>query len=1054
MSALNMTRRNFVELAAITGAAATLTSVGTRQALAEDATTAAAGGSIKRVRTCCRGCGKMECGVWVTVQDGKCVKVEGDQSAFQSSGNCCGKSQASIQAAYHPDRIYHPVKRTNPKGEEAGWVRISWDEAFQTIGETLVSVTAKYGDTSFFGMCGTSRQWVYAPYCFYKWLFRSPNSHVASEICKGPRRFVGWITSVDGSPWMATRDDPRVYLQWGTAQENSNYDDSCRNIVDAFTKAETHINVDARLTGSSKEADYWLNVRPGTDGALAMAMEKLIIDEDLVDWKFIKRWTNAPILVCADMEPTGGRYLDLSNSNLTAPDGSGAPAAIYGGKYKTRLLKECDVVAGGSCYRFYAWNKLANNGAGGLVYWDTETTQWEGCAHVAPTRDQMTKVYAGTPNEGWVPPLSYSELEDAGIDFDMTGEHTVTLADGTSHKVKPVWAYLVDSLSECTLDWCKEKTGVDPELVRGATLAYATRPAGQEWGNGGVNLNLSPDQEGNPFQTVRSVMHISYLTGNFDVPAGNRGLTRSPVDEQYTSVPGSNMPGLVRQQLNLMGTVPPIMANPGHEAENGTFNSTMASGDMAAAMNMLPDAYEQYKPMLSNDKFPMISYYNEWADATMIWEAATEGDPYPVRCGINESGSFMNMSNSQLAWKGLQSLDFWVDINMFHHPGTEMADIVLPCTHWTEINNVRVSQGGSGGIGATVQCVEPPADTLFDHDISCRIFEAVFNVDHRMSALWTLPNDTTVMFPHDNLDRMNDAFKGDYEKGIHKWPTWDAYVEDFEKNGWFIAKELEPDRWGTYRRYETGWMRMGKDAHTGKCWNTLDKNFGFPTPSALVELWPIVFESIGLDEANRLEPGHHDFWKEIMPSYEPAASHPDAGNVDLEEYPFNLTTGRRIPVYFHSEHRQLPWCREQWPVPRCEINPTDAKTLGVEQGDWVWIETEWGKVRQSVDLYAGIRKGCANAEHAWWYPELPGPTHGFELSNIEMIWDPKGQDKFISSHHMRGVPAKIYKATAANCPNGHVIPVAPEDGTEIIYSSSDPRLKEWLPLSMEERDAQ
>jgi sulfite dehydrogenase (quinone) subunit SoeA len=1053
MSRLSMTRRSFVKAAVVAGAATAMSTTAGFTALAANEEAAAAGGEVKRVRTCCRGCGKMECGVWVTVQDGRCVKVEGDQSSFQSSGNCCGKSQSSIQAAYHPDRIYYPKKRTNPKGEEAGWQRITWDEAFELIGENLVATTDKYGDTSFFGMCGTSRQWVYAPYCFYKWLFRSPNAHVASEICKGPRRFVGWITCVDGSPWMAVRDNPRVYLQWGTAQENSNYDDSCRNVVDAFTKADVHINVDARLTGSSKEADYWLNIKPGTDGALAMAMEKLIIDEDLVDWKFIERWTNAPILVCADMEPTGGRYLDLSNSNLTASDGSGAAAALYGGKYKTRLLKECDVVSGGSCYRFYAWNKKANDGQGGLVYWDTETTQWQGCQHVAPARSEMTVVYEGTPNEGYVPELSYDELAAAGIEFDLTGTHTVTLADGSTHTVKPVWTYLIESLQDCTLDWCHEKTGLDPELVRKATLAYATRLTGQKWGNGGVGLNLSPDQEGNCFQTVRSVMHISYLTGNFDIPAGNRGLTRAPVDEQYTSVPGSNMPGLVRQQLNMLGSVPAVMANPGHASENGAFGAAMAAGNTAQAMDLLPDAYEQYKGALSNSEFPMISYYNEWSDATMIWEAATEGSPYYVKCGINESGSFMNMSNAQLAWKGLSQLDFWVDINMFHHPGTEMADVVLPCHHWTEINNVRVSQGASGGVGATVQCVEPPADTLFDHDISCRIFEAVYKVDQRMSALWTLPNDTTVLFPHDNLDRMNDAFKGDYAKGISPWASWDEYVADFQEHGWWEAKELEPDRWGTYRRYETGYMRMGKDAHTGKPWTTLDKNFGFPTPSALLELWPIVFENLGLDEANRLSPGKFDFWDEIMPRYEPAISHPDAGNVDLEEYPFVLTTGRRIPVYFHSEHRQLPWCRELWPAPRCELNPADAERLGVAQGDWVWIETAWGKVRQTVDVYAGIHEGWANCEHAWWYPELPGPTHGFELSNIEMIWNPKGQDKFISSHHMRGVPVKIYKATADNCPNGKVVPCAPEDGTEIIYQSSDARLKSWLPISTEERNA-
>ena len=64
---------------------------------------------------------------------------------------------------------------------------------------------------------------------------------------------------------------------------------------------------------------------------------------------------------------------------------------------------------------------------------------------------------------------------------------------------------------------------------------------------------------------------------------------------------------------------------------------------------------------------------------------------------------------------------------------------------------------------------------------------------------------------------------------------------------------------------------------------------------------------------------------------------------------------------------------------------------------------------------------------------------------LDCIWDPHGRDKQIGSSHMRGVPVKIYKATPENCPDGKVVPCAPEDGTEIIYDASDPRLKEWLP---------
>ena len=1039
MGELNLTRRAFTKLAAVTGAAVACTAAAPNAALAEDAGAAARGDDVKRVRTCCRGCGKMECGVWVTVQNGRAVKVEGDQSSFQSSGNCCGKSQSSIQAAYHPDRIYHPMKRTNPKGEDPGWQRITWDEAMQTIGEKFQQIIDRYGGQSIFNMAGTSRQWVYGPYAFYKWLFDTPNAHVASEICKGPRRLMGWISSVDGAPWMALRDGPRVYVQWGTAPENSNYDDSCRNLVDKMAEADVHICIDPRLSGSGKEADYWLNLKPGTDGALALCWQHIIIEHDLVDWEFVKRWTDASLLVVEDMEPTGGRYIDLSSPVQVPP-----LEDLIGTKLKTRLLKESDLKEGGSPHKFYAWNKNANDGAGGLVYWDADATQWEGCNHVAPTRDQMEVVYKGTSQEGYLPPLSYWELEEAGIDFDLKGTHEIELADGTKHVAKPVWAYLEESVKECTTEWCQEKTGLDPALVEEACLAWATRPEGQTYGNGGIHLNLAPDQVGNCAQTVRAVLHLSYMTGNFDGPAGNRGLTRTPVDEQATAAPGVNMPQEVKWTLK------------GMEAITGEPQCPpFYLPDVKLEPTNIPDRREILSNMVGAEKFPILPYYNEWADATCIWEACINGDPYPLKGGINESGSFMNMSNATLAWEALSKLDFWVDINMFHHPGTEMADIILPCQHWTELNNIRVSQGASGGIGLTQRAIEPPADTKFDYDINRLIFEALEKQGNPNGTWMSIKGDGPGAYHHD--DRLEEWFQAHNEKSGFdtrypgcKWEHFEDFKEDFQENGWINAKEIEPDRWGTYRRFETGWMRMGKDACTAAPWSVDDSgqpvnNFGGPTPNALVEFWSMAFETYCIDMANEFEPGKFDPIKEMMPNYEPPASSADGGKIDLEEYPIILTTGRRIPVYFHSEHRQLPWCRELWPAPRLEMNPADAAELGLEQGDWAWIETEWGKVRQSVDLYHGIAKGWANAEHAWWFPELPAPTHGCMLSNIECIWDPHGQDKFISSHHMRGVPVKIYKATPENCPDGKVIPCAPEDGTEIIYDASDPRLKEWLP---------
>ena len=261
--------------------------------------------------------------------------------------------------------------------------------------------------------------------------------------------------------------------------------------------------------------------------------------------------------------------------------------------------------------------------------------------------------------------------------------------------------------------------------------------------------------------------------------------------------------------------------------------------------------------MVGAEKFPILPYYNEWADATCIWEACINGDPYPLKGGINESGSFMNMSNATLAWEALSKLDFWVDINMFHHPGTEMADIILPCQHWTELNNIRVSQGASGGIGLTQRAIEPPADTKFDYDINRLIFEALEKQGNPNGTWMSIKGDGPGAYHHD--DRLEEWFQAHNEKSGFdtrypgcKWEHFEDFKEDFQENGWINAKEIEPDRWGTYRRFETGWMRMGKDACTAAPWSVDDSgqpvnNFGCPTPNALVEFWSMAFETYCID---------------------------------------------------------------------------------------------------------------------------------------------------------------------------------------------------------------
>ena len=261
----------------------------------------------------------------------------------------------------------------------------------------------------------------------------------------------------------------------------------------------------------------------------------------------------------------------------------------------------------------------------------------------------------------------------------------------------------------------------------------------------------------------------------------------------------------------------------------------------------------------------------------------------------------------------------------------------------------------------------------------------------------------------------------------------------YQEHGTWNMKEVFPDDWGSYRRYEIG-QACRKAPHQQP--TKLDINIpGFPTPTMKHELWATTIESHFPEGSDGPEvtPGFHT---EALPYYVEGIHSRVRDAETYEEYPILCITGRRIPVYFHSEHRQLPWCRELWPVPRMEINPETAAELGLEQGDWAWIESPWGKVRQTVDLYYGIAPGTINCEHQWWYPELAQADKGFKLSCINCIDDRTAQDKYNGSSTVRGYPVKVYKATPENSPFGNPIPCG-NDGTEIIHDSSDPRLKLW-----------
>jgi thiosulfate reductase/polysulfide reductase chain A len=173
---------------------------------------------------------------------------------------------------------------------------------------------------------------------------------------------------------------------------------------------------------------------------------------------------------------------------------------------------------------------------------------------------------------------------------------------------------------------------------------------------------------------------------------------------------------------------------------------------------------------------------------------------------------------------------------------------------------------------------------------------------------------------------------------------------------------------------------------------------GFGTKTGKCELYSTLLERLGYDPLPKF--------------YEPSES-PISTPQLAKDYPLILITGGRFQPFYQSEHRQIDSLRKQHPDPLIQMNPETASRLGITDGDWVWIETLRGRVRQKCRYFDGIDPRVVNAEHGWWFPELPGEEpwlHGVWESNINVVTDdePDICNRINGGQPLKGLLCKVY----------------------------------------------
>ena len=244
------------------------------------------------LKSVCRSC-HGGCGVLLHVKDGVLLKVEGDRDSPLNHGRLCPIGTVTTDLVYHPDRLKYPLRRKG-KRQSGEWQRISWDDALDEISERLLAIRERHGPEAIALGTGTGRHHI-------RWVSRfghalgTPNwCEPGFAQCFHPRVNTSILTFGDFPVCDYTGEvPPACILYWGHNPVLSGPDGETRfNVLEALEHNPKIIVVDPRRTALAEKADIWLQIRPGADDALALAMLNVIIEEQLYDEPFVTQWTH------------------------------------------------------------------------------------------------------------------------------------------------------------------------------------------------------------------------------------------------------------------------------------------------------------------------------------------------------------------------------------------------------------------------------------------------------------------------------------------------------------------------------------------------------------------------------------------------------------------------------------------------------------------------------------------------------------------------------------------------------------------------------------------
>ena len=231
------------------------------------------------------------CSMVFEVEDGKLVGVRGNSDHPMTRGGLCVKLKDYEKRHYHPDRLLYPMRRTGPKGSKQ-FQRISWDEALDEITRRWKAIIKEYGPQAIIPYSYLGHQGLVHGLNGGDAFFNRLGATVCERTFCGEGSCTAWLLTVGPTAGL----DPESYIHskyivlWACNSVSTNLH-HWHIVQDAKKKGATVVVIDAYKSRTAKQADWHICPKPGTDGALAMAVINSIIDQGLVDQDYVEKYT-------------------------------------------------------------------------------------------------------------------------------------------------------------------------------------------------------------------------------------------------------------------------------------------------------------------------------------------------------------------------------------------------------------------------------------------------------------------------------------------------------------------------------------------------------------------------------------------------------------------------------------------------------------------------------------------------------------------------------------------------------------------------------------------